>query len=169
MIDHHQADAQLLALLRKFEPIYDEYRVLAPIVGAAVRRREQEIARRTGIPAHVGFRSEAEAALHLEEWKRVDTEMPCTNALIKQLEAVDVRLDPIIDAIQATPARTLAGVAVKARAAAYTIEECWRKPQDELDWQETVLRDLIEGVCALAGVDLPRLAGSKSHHRNLSS
>jgi hypothetical protein len=169
MIDHHQADAQLLALLRKFEPIYDERRILAPIVGAAVRRREQEIARRTGIPAHVGFRSDAEAALHLEEWRRVDAEMPCANTLIKQLEAIDVRLDPIITAIQTTPARTLAGVAVKARAAASIIGECWQKPQDELDWQETVLRDLIESVCALAGVDLPRLAESRPRHRNLSS
>jgi hypothetical protein len=153
------ADAQLLALVAKLEPIYAEYQALAPIVDAAVERREEEIARRIGIPAGVGSRSEDEAMLYRNTLKRLDAEMG-TDALLKRLDAINLRLDTIVTAIKETPARTLAGVAVKARGVAYAMRTCWQTLAEELDWHEDLVRDLVENICAIAGMDLPRIGAA---------
>jgi hypothetical protein len=42
-----------------------------------------------------------------------------------QVEAILARLDPIERAIMATPARTIAGLGVKARHAAYVTSQYW--------------------------------------------
>jgi hypothetical protein len=67
-----------------------------------------------------------------------------------QVEAVLVRLDPIERAIMDTPARTIAGLGVKARHAAYVMSQYWSKPIDKIDWEARAVRLLIEAVCNFA-------------------
>ena len=78
-----------------------------------------------------------------------------TYVRMKLVEAVLTRLDPIEQAIMATPARTIAGLGVKARHAAYVMSRCWEEPIDQIDWEAQTVRLLIEAICDLARTPLP--------------
>jgi hypothetical protein len=69
----------------------------------------------------------------------------------KKAEAILARLYPIERAIMATPARTIAGLGVKARHAAYVMSQYWDAPIDQIDWDARTIRLLIESVCDIAG------------------
>jgi len=58
-----------------------------------------------------------------------------------------------------TPARTITGLGVKARHAAYVMSQYWEVPIDRVDWDARAARLLIEAVCSVAHVPLP-LRGS---------
>jgi hypothetical protein len=73
----------------------------------------------------------------------------------KRAETVLARLYPIEQAIMATPARTITGLGVKARHAAYVMSHYWEAPVDQIDWDARAMRLLIEAVCGLANVPLP--------------
>jgi hypothetical protein len=75
-------------------------------------------------------------------------------ALTKEVEATLARLDPIERAIMDTPARTIVGLAVKARHAAYVSSEYWEAPIDLLEWDARAVHLLIEAVCDVARVPL---------------
>ena len=76
------------------------------------------------------------------------------NDHVEVIEATLSRLEPIERAIMATPARTVAGLGVKARHAAYVMSEYWDAPIDKIDWDARAVRLLIEAVCETAGVPL---------------
>jgi hypothetical protein len=67
-----------------------------------------------------------------------------------EVEAILARLDPVERAIMATPARTIAGLGVKARHAAYVTSQYWSEPVDKIDWEARAVRLLIEAVCNVA-------------------
>jgi hypothetical protein len=71
-------------------------------------------------------------------------------ARTRELEKILARLDPIERAIMATPARTIAGLGVKARHAAYVTSQYWNEPIDKIDWEARAVRLLIEAVCNVA-------------------
>jgi len=73
---------------------------------------------------------------------------------LEQLEAMLGRLEPVERAVMAMPARTVAGLGVKARHAAYVMSEYWNAPIDRIDWDARAVRLLIEAVCEAAGVPL---------------
>jgi hypothetical protein len=73
----------------------------------------------------------------------------------RQAEAILARLYPVEQAIMATQARTIAGLGVKARHAAYVMSQYWAPPISEIDWHAKVVRLLIESVCSVANVALP--------------
>jgi hypothetical protein len=75
--------------------------------------------------------------------------------LTRKIEFVLSRLEPIEQAILATPARTIVGLGVKARHAAYVVSEYWDAPIEQIDWDARSVRLLIEAVCKAAGVRLP--------------
>jgi NDP-sugar pyrophosphorylase family protein len=75
-------------------------------------------------------------------------------ARTRQVEAILARLDPIEQAIMATPARTIAGLGVKARHAAYVTSQYWSEPIDKIDWEARAVQLLIEAVCNVAHVPL---------------
>jgi len=77
------------------------------------------------------------------------------NDHVEVIEAMLVRLEPIERAIMATPARTVAGLGVKARHAAYVMSEYWDAPIDKIDWDARAVRLLIEAVCESSGLSLP--------------
>ncbi|WOH70675.1 hypothetical protein RX330_20475 [Bradyrhizobium sp. NDS-1] len=61
---------------------------------------------------------------------------------------------PVCRAILAAPARTVAGLAVKARLAAFGAPTYWQKSDEDADWDILVMRQLVESVIhtASAGV-----------------
>jgi hypothetical protein len=73
----------------------------------------------------------------------------------EKTEAVLARLYPIEQAIMATPARTIRGLGVKARHAAYVMSHYWEAPIEQIDWDARAMRLLIEAICGLADVPLP--------------
>jgi hypothetical protein len=62
------------------------------------------------------------------------------------------RLAPIERAL---PARTIAGLGVKARHDAYVMSQHWEEPVDQIDWEAKAVRLLIEAVCEVARMPLP--------------
>jgi len=73
----------------------------------------------------------------------------------KEVEAILVRLYPVERAIVQTPARTVVGLGVKARHAAYVMSEHWEAPIDSIDWDAQAVRLLIEAICDFACTPLP--------------
>ncbi|WP_315783426.1 hypothetical protein [Bradyrhizobium sp. SZCCHNPS1003] len=75
---------------------------------------------------------------------------PALPSHLERIESMLADLAPIEQAIMATPARTLAGLGVKARHAAYVVSEHWDAPIDQIDWDARAVRSLIEAVCDVA-------------------
>jgi hypothetical protein len=72
-----------------------------------------------------------------------------------QIETVTARLEPIELAIMTTPAKTIVGLGIKARHAAFVVSEHWDEPIEQIDWDARAVRLLIEAICKAAGVRLP--------------
>jgi len=125
-----QNDAALLALEKRFNALAAEL--------ATIQRANCES----------GPRSFDRDVEHLRE------EVGC-EALTRRVEAILALLDPIERAIMQTPARTMAGLSVKARHAAYVTSQYWGAPIDKLDWEARAVRLLIEAVCDFARTPLP--------------
>ncbi|WP_315803025.1 hypothetical protein [Bradyrhizobium sp. SZCCHNS3002] len=73
----------------------------------------------------------------------------------QEIESVLARLEPVERAIMATPARTIVGLGIKARHAAYLLSEHWDAAIEQIDWEARAVRLLIEAICKAAGVQLP--------------
>jgi hypothetical protein len=136
-----------------FTAAYAKLLEFLPTYEAAEDLRETEIARRTGIPSHWTFRTEDEAEAHLTAMKAVDREMGFAE-LIERREALELALDPLVRKILNAPASDLVGLALKANAVATAMPHLWGSIPDKLDWAEELVRDLIESVCIVAGVEL---------------
>jgi hypothetical protein len=65
-------------------------------------------------------------------------------------------IDALMDQIAIRPARTIAGLRVKALAAIAANVHLWEK--EDLDCVERSVRSLIEGACAITGVPAPQEA-----------
>ena len=82
---------------------------------------------------------------------------------------MEENVDPLTDAIlRAPPPATIEGLAVKARAVIEgTTATIWtaQDPREELDYDEELIRNLVEAVLRLAGVDRfgRPLAGEAAH------
>jgi hypothetical protein len=74
---------------------------------------------------------------------------------MQKIESVLARLEPVERAIMAVPARTIVGLGIKARHAAYVVSEHWHAPIEQTDWDARAIRLLIEAICEAAGVPLP--------------
>jgi hypothetical protein len=71
-----------------------------------------------------------------------------------EVESILARLYPVEQRIMQTPARTIAGLAVKPRHAAYVMSQHWEVPADRIDWHARAVRLLIEAVCHVAHAPL---------------
>jgi hypothetical protein len=80
---------------------------------------------------------------------------------LELIESMLASLEPIEQAIMAIPARTIAGLGVKARHAAYVISDHWDAPIDQIDWDARAVRSLIEAVCELASISFSFESNSK--------
>jgi hypothetical protein len=60
------------------------------------------------------------------------------------------RVDPVSRAIMAMPATTVAGLAVKARLAAFGADSFWDETDKDADWDQLLMRKLVDAVIELA-------------------
>ena len=79
----------------------------------------------------------------------------CDTGAVDRIEAFLAGMEPIERAILTIPADGIAGVAVKARVAAYVVSNYWDVPLDQLDLDARAFRLLVEAVCNVAGTSLP--------------
>jgi hypothetical protein len=77
------------------------------------------------------------------------------DAKTRKADVILAHLEPIEQAIMATPARTIAGLGVKARHAAYVVSHYWEAPVDRIDWDARAVRLLIEAICGFTHTPLP--------------
>jgi hypothetical protein len=82
---------------------------------------------------------------------------------LELIESMLASLEPIEQAIMAMPARTIVGLGVKARHAAYVISEHWDAPIDQIDWDARAVRSLIEAVCDVASISFSFESNSKEN------
>jgi hypothetical protein len=127
-----QGDAGLLTLEERFDELVRELLATQPTSVELATCLNQQSLRHDIEPADIDS----------------DTRM-------KQAEAILARLYPIEQAIMQTPARTIAGLGVKARHAAYVVSHYWEEPVDQIDWEAQAIRLLIEAVCDFARTPLP--------------
>jgi hypothetical protein len=130
-------DWSLLALERQFNVIYAEL-VAAQSAGG-----------------HPGGYHPARPPGRLRADTRVEAHSHYDEVATQQIESILARLSPIEGAIMQTPARTIAGLGVKARHAAYVMSQYWEAPIDRIDWDPRAVRLLIEAVCDFAHTPLP--------------
>jgi hypothetical protein len=128
-------DSPLLALEKQFNAISAEL--------VAVERLRRDQKRYRCPAAESPGRSTIESSVGEDE------------IMTEQSESVLARLHPIERAIMQTPARTMAGLSVKARHAAYVTSQYWEASVDKLDWDAQAVRLLIEAVCDVASTPLP--------------
>jgi hypothetical protein len=137
----------------RFIIAYAELAAFQPTFESAIARRDQEIARRTGIAPHWSFRTDGEAKTHLAVQTIVEEEMGIVD-LGKKLDALYARLDPIVNEVIATPAEDISCVGLKANAVATAMPHLWESAPNGLDYPDQLLRDLIESFCVVTGVEL---------------
>jgi hypothetical protein len=130
-------DSPLLALERRFNIISAELLAVQSAGGHPGRYRP------TQPPGRLIAETRVEAHNHYDE------------VATQQIEAILARLSPIERAIMQTPARTIAGLGVKARHAAYVMSHYWEVPIDRVDWDARAVRLLIEAICDVARTPLP--------------
>jgi hypothetical protein len=143
-------------LIEKLASAYSDREAFRPTFEAAMERRDAELERRTGISRHWGFRTDDESRRHGVVMRVLDEEMGI-HAILDKMEELNARLDPVVAIITTTPARDLADLAdlaLKANAVASAYEHLWASEPDELDYGDELLRDLIENLCSVAGVNL---------------
>jgi hypothetical protein len=129
-------DAGLLALEIQFNGLIAELFAAQTAIGGLSACPCQSSPREDDSKASVETKSELEAGT-------------------KEVETILARLDPIEQGIMQTSARTIAGLGVKARHAAYVMSQHWEMPIDRIDWDARATRLLIEAVCNVAHVPLP--------------
>ncbi|MGD0333912.1 MAG: hypothetical protein ABSA90_11745 [Xanthobacteraceae bacterium] len=171
------ADSELLELGRAFEPILAEWAEIIRTSDADQAQFERAVLEATGIsfddaPAPGRWDSAPDSYWRSRDeiLKRLDT---AESDLVweRSLTEIDAKASPIARAIFALPARTLAGLAVKARVAAFVHSDWWRPivpdDADRLGTRNVV--DLLENICALAGVpSLAAQVGSIAQNREIA-
>lgn len=152
------ADADLLALNRKFDPILREWSKRQHRGAAEYAAFEARVFEATGVEIIGRFdflelretmlRPEYDAYMATRKSTRIKEDDELSD---REYNSIYSRISPIVDAIHATPARTLAGLAVKAKAAAFDNADLWL----DGDRERRGLTKILEAVCALASVSLP--------------
>ncbi len=55
-----------------------------------------------------------------------------------------------------SPATTVQGLWAKLLVAIHTNNKLWEEPVVDLDWDKQTVRSLIESLCVVAGIEVPR-------------
>jgi hypothetical protein len=151
-------DHELLWLGERLDALLPELTDSQLASFAAVDAADEEAWRRAGLTGGEGEGDPLTEEEHARLWgmmKVVRAELGTDNA-IRTCDEVWGRADAIHRAIIARPAQTLRGVAVKARAAAVlVVDQLWDKPARDLDWDDEVVRKLVESICDAAAMPLP--------------
>jgi hypothetical protein len=84
-----------------------------------------------------------------------------SDAAWPEYEAIDWETCELAEKIIAVPARTLAGLRVKAIVAIHSSWFLWDQPFDDLDWNQKGARALMEAACSVTGLDAAELAAAE--------
>jgi hypothetical protein len=153
-------DRELTALGEQLDALLPELTAARLASYAAVDAADEEAWRRAGLDEHHDGKGGGDPLTEDEQrrlWamlKVVRAELG-TESAIAACDEVWRRADIIHRDIIALPAHGLAGVAVKARAAAVLVlAQLWDEPMRDLDREDEITRNLIESICAAAGMPL---------------
>lgn len=156
-------DSELIELGRALDPVLAEWAKFIRISDADQAQFERAVFAATGIsledappPAAVGMAQVGYWRIRddiLKHWHTRESDL----AFERRLTEIEAKASPVVRAVLALPARTLAGIAVKARAAAFVCSDLWRCPKDNNDQLGgSDMAALLENICTIAGV--PSLA-----------
>ena len=151
-------DHELVALGERLDALLPEMTAQQLASFAAVDAADEEAWRRAGLSGSDGEGAPLTEEEHARLWdmlKVVRADLGTENA-IRTCEEVWARGDAIHRAIIAGRAQSLQGVAVKARAAAVLVlAQLWDRPASDLDWDDEVIRKLVESISDAAAMPLP--------------
>lgn len=122
-----QMDSRLIKLGRQLEPFYAEMLLLES------RRR----------PNNARFEASGRSDAI---WEALGDD-----SIEGRIEDLLNETDDLIQTILICPAESVIGIAVKARASAFSQQRLWHRAFDLLDWDEKLLRSLIEAALAAGG------------------
>ncbi len=148
-------DDELLALGRQMEPVYSRFYELNKITRPLWEEYNELLspyleackARKITDKRLLEIIGELQTSL-----KHGDETL---ESLAKQMDDLTEATDQPFRRIIALPAHTLAGVAVKAKSAAFACEHFFFEEEDDADWDHKLARSVIKAVLALAGERLP--------------
>jgi hypothetical protein len=108
------------------------------------------------------------ASLYVACLSQAGREHPDYYAACEQAEEHFLRISKVMEAIRDMPARTYAGLAVKALATEYANRDAKEdaKPFTELDWDREFMVDLIQSVQALAGGTMGRIRRKETREQD---
>ncbi len=157
-------DAELLALGHKLDPLLAEWSTVHRQCNADRAAFEERVFRVTGIrmeckgdglDALEATMGESEFAAYSKTRAEIAND-PGTQdrdfAFDDKWTSIYERISPIIDAIYSMPAQTLAGLAIKARAASFDNADWWL--DDCAENGRAALKTIVEDVCRIAGVPM---------------
>lgn len=139
-VDGAPPDAELINLGRLMDALIPQHQAarqrFLPLWG------ERERLMKVWLANHPGQRITHEDTLRISE------EAGLLRAEREDVHPDDIidQLDPVSNAIIAIPALTLAGLAVKARLAKFGARHYWDAGDDDVDWDQLVMRSAIDAV-----------------------
>ncbi|MCA1458916.1 hypothetical protein I6F35_38325 [Bradyrhizobium sp. BRP22] len=153
----------LSPLAERFAAVYAELAAIDSMVEDAFERLKRKIACKACSSAHRSCRSESECLAYLEYIGGLEEQMGI-NELSAKRDQIYSRLDPIVTEIARIHARDLGDLALKANALASAQSHFWESAPEDLEYIDILCRDLIENICALAGVALAAKELARRRH-----
>lgn len=146
------SDAYLLALGRQLEEIEKRQE---PLNAECHRLSEEahDYASRVS-----GWDPEEDGPIKYQQWADAFNEMGERNGFHdceRRLQAIDREEHPVLEEILSTPAATLAGLRVKVHVT-IKFSDLWCESRSNLDWDQQHVRSLLENLCNLTGVPVPK-------------
>jgi hypothetical protein len=148
-------DAGLVALGAQWDAIEADAKSFEPSVDDLCWERELDIAALIGVEA--GQRLPNDDARKAYADLFMSTRYRDANDACVKYEAMIHPLDRLTRTIMARPARSAVGLAIKARTVVFWMSQLWDEPEDDLDWHDRVVRQLVEEIYKTAGVPLPEV------------
>jgi hypothetical protein len=143
-----QPDDELLALGRECDALYARYFELR----TAMAPHWEEYHRRRELLKAAERRGELDSATFTDQLMRIMEDCGIAN---DGLDDLTDAMDAPHRRIMAVSVHTVEGLAIKARAAAFSCEHFWDVSFADADWDRKHVRSLVEAVLMLAGQPLP--------------
>lgn len=148
-------DAELVELGNRLAALFPEYARLLSLSNELGDRAHQLAYERTGHDPSAGPKcSKVEGDRWMAAFFAASSEVGWDD-VERQQEPIFKAADELAHRIEALPAGTVAGLAAKALSAGFVQPNLWDEPFNELDWDKSRTRGLIEATLATAGVPNP--------------
>jgi hypothetical protein len=151
----------MLDLARQMEQLTASARPANIASFEAARRADAEILRRLGLSSDDELRTKWRSSEYHDRWWKTFCEVYAelgTTEVIELTYKLDSRRDEVFERMIARPISTLSDAALLFSAAVLVgaIDgELWTEPLRDLDWNEKILRQLIEKIIVAGGGKAP--------------